>query len=315
MAKDRSMPLDRDIDRLYQLPLDQFTEARNALALRVKASDDADGAALVKGLEKPSLAAWAVNQLYWSAGGEFDDLVAAGTRLRQAQERSLKGAPAPSVREASERKDRAVAAALRVAVGALERTVGDVSRAVRQRIAMTLEAIAIQGGLGDVRAGRLVADLPLPGFAALAALAPPRSLREQVEATASEATRTAIETVRRERQAAEAMARAREESIRGRVERARASLAAAESDARAAREALMKASLAEHDAAVEADAARLAVKEAKGRLATSMTRATHALDQHKIARRRASQAQTSVERAAAAVTAAREALRRAHTNE
>jgi hypothetical protein len=311
----RLMPSrDRDIDRLYQLPLEQFTEARNALAARAKAVGDSEDAARVRALEKPSLSAWAVNQLYWSAGGEFDELVAAGTRLRQAQERALKGAPTSNVREASERKDRAVAAALREAAGLLERAGGEVSQAVRQRIATTLEAIAIQGGTGDAKAGRLVADLPLPGFAALAALAPGRTLREQAQAPATAAAQAAAETVRREGAAAEAMARAREESIRGRVDRARAALAAAEADARAAREALMKASLAEHEAAVRADAERLAVKEAKARLAASMTQATHALEQHKLARRRAVQAQTSVERASAAVTAARETLRRAQTD-
>ena len=111
-----SMSVDRDIDRLYQLPLEEFTEARKAYAARVKAAGDGEGAARVKGLEKPSVSAWAVNQLYWSAGREFDELVAAGMRLRQAQERSLKGGPSSNVRDASESKDRAVAAALRAAI-------------------------------------------------------------------------------------------------------------------------------------------------------------------------------------------------------
>jgi hypothetical protein len=46
------------IDELYQLPLDEFTAARNALA---KSTGDAS----IKKLEKPSLSAWAVNQLFW----------------------------------------------------------------------------------------------------------------------------------------------------------------------------------------------------------------------------------------------------------
>jgi len=310
-----SMSVDRDIDRLYQLPLEEFTEARKAHAARVKAAGDGEGAARVKGLEKPSVSAWAVNQLYWSAGREFDELVAAGMRLRQAQERSLKGGPSSNVRDASESKDRAVAAALRAAVGLLEHAGGEVSPAVRQRIATTLEALAIQGGAGDVKAGRLVDDLPLPGFAALAALAPGRTLREQAQAPATAAARAAAEAVRRERGAAEALARAKEESIRARVDRARAALAAAEADARAARESLMKASLAEHEAAVKADAARLAVEDAKAQLALSMTQATRALDQHELATRRAAEAQTSVQRTATAVTAARETLRRAQTED
>jgi hypothetical protein len=77
----------------------------------------------------------------------------------------------------------------------------------------------------------------------------------------------------------------------------------------------MKASLAEHETAVKADTVRLAVTDAKAQLALSMTQATRALDQHKLARRRAAEAQASVQRAATAVTAARETLRRAQTGD
>ena len=50
--------LDEQTDRLYQLPLDQFTAARNALAKEA----GSEGAS-IKQLVKPPLAAWAVNQL------------------------------------------------------------------------------------------------------------------------------------------------------------------------------------------------------------------------------------------------------------
>ena len=56
MASRRDDPA---LDRLFQLPLDEFTAARNTLA---KASG-ADGAA-IRQLSKPPVAAWAVNQLY-----------------------------------------------------------------------------------------------------------------------------------------------------------------------------------------------------------------------------------------------------------
>ena len=51
-------PLDVEIDRLYQLPLDEFTDARNALA---KAAGK--NGAKVRGLRKPPVAAWAINQV------------------------------------------------------------------------------------------------------------------------------------------------------------------------------------------------------------------------------------------------------------
>ena len=49
---------DDRIAELYQGPLDEFTAARNALAKET-------GDSAIKKLEKPNLAAWAVNQLYW----------------------------------------------------------------------------------------------------------------------------------------------------------------------------------------------------------------------------------------------------------
>lgn len=55
-------PADDAIDSLYQGPLDEFTAARNAL---VKETGDNS----IKKLEKPNLAAWAVNQFYGTSEG------------------------------------------------------------------------------------------------------------------------------------------------------------------------------------------------------------------------------------------------------
>ncbi|MEP6594233.1 MAG: hypothetical protein ABJC51_11100, partial [Acidobacteriota bacterium] len=52
--------LDAEIDRLYQLPPEEFTAARNALAKSAGTE-----AAAIRQLAKPPLAAWAVNQVYW----------------------------------------------------------------------------------------------------------------------------------------------------------------------------------------------------------------------------------------------------------
>ena len=66
--------LDDRIDKLYQLPLDEFTAARNTLA---KESSDTS----VKKLEKPNLAAWTVNQLYWRERKIYDDVIKAAGHL------------------------------------------------------------------------------------------------------------------------------------------------------------------------------------------------------------------------------------------
>ena len=78
--------IDAEIDRLYQLPLDEFTGARNALA---KASGD-DGT-WIRGLVKPPVAAWAVNQLVWRHQDIFDALVRAAGEMRRAHAAVLAG--------------------------------------------------------------------------------------------------------------------------------------------------------------------------------------------------------------------------------
>src|SRR4029453_13025677 len=81
-------PGEDDIDRLYQLPLDEFTPARNALAKQPGAS------VAIKTLQKPSVPAWAVNQLYWHRHKSYDRLMAAAEKRRDAHGRLLSGKPA-----------------------------------------------------------------------------------------------------------------------------------------------------------------------------------------------------------------------------
>jgi hypothetical protein len=77
-----------DIASLYQLPLAEFTAARNAMA---KAAGGASAAGVIKALEKPSVPAWAVNQLYWRERRVYDRLVRASERARAAHAQAIKG--------------------------------------------------------------------------------------------------------------------------------------------------------------------------------------------------------------------------------
>src|SRR5262245_20943646 len=87
MAKDgkRGGKLADEVDALFKLSLAEFTGERNALAARLKQYGRTDDANLVKALTKPSISAWAVNQLYWEYPDEFEELLAAGQRFRRAQ--------------------------------------------------------------------------------------------------------------------------------------------------------------------------------------------------------------------------------------
>jgi hypothetical protein len=80
------MASNQDLDHLYQLPLSEFTAARNALAKK----SGGDGAA-IKERPKPSVPAWAVNQLYWKDRRAYDRLTKASERVRAGHAQSLKG--------------------------------------------------------------------------------------------------------------------------------------------------------------------------------------------------------------------------------
>src|SRR6266850_6614275 len=77
--------LEDDVEALFRLPLAEFTGARNTLAARLKKSGQGDEADLVKALAKPSVSAWAVNQLFWNHREAFEQLIASGERFHKAQ--------------------------------------------------------------------------------------------------------------------------------------------------------------------------------------------------------------------------------------
>ena len=81
--------IESEIDRLYQLPLKAFTQERNALIARLREAGAAEAADRVKSLAKPPVSAWAVNQVYWTARRDFDELIDASDRLRALQARGV----------------------------------------------------------------------------------------------------------------------------------------------------------------------------------------------------------------------------------
>ncbi len=57
------MGLEEELDRLYALPLNEFTAARDDVAKRLRGEGERELADEVKQLRKPPIAAWLVNQL------------------------------------------------------------------------------------------------------------------------------------------------------------------------------------------------------------------------------------------------------------
>jgi hypothetical protein len=163
---------DEDTDALFALPVDQFTAARNALAARLKKSGKSDDADRVKALKKPSVSAWAVNQLYWKHRNSFDRLMATGAEFRQAQAAQLAGKPS-SMRERAEARREVLGELLRLADRLLRDSGHNPASETLRRISTTLEALSAYASDPNAPTpGRLQEDLEPPGFEALAGFIP-----------------------------------------------------------------------------------------------------------------------------------------------
>jgi len=161
--------LEQELDRLFGLPLDQFTSARNELVRRLKAKGDAEAAAAARAVAKPTIASWTINQLSRSEAAAVRPLLDAGDRLRQAQQHLLReGGSAESVWVALGGVREAVKTLTRQAQALLEKSGRPATAAVLERIGRTLQAAAVQDdGRGALEAGRLTTDLEPPGFETL----------------------------------------------------------------------------------------------------------------------------------------------------
>ncbi len=162
--------LERELDRLYGLPLGAFTAARDEEAKRLRAEGQRELATQVKGLRKPAAAAWVANQLVREREVDIQRLLKAGKSLAEAQVGAASGASADAFaqarRDEQQALDRLSEAAKQIA-GREGLGAGVVERTVR-----TLRAASLTDeGRELLRQGRLTAELEPPGFEALAGLA------------------------------------------------------------------------------------------------------------------------------------------------
>src|ERR687885_181562 len=170
MAKLAVVPdLERELDRLYGLPLGEFTQARNDLAARLRQAGQKEAADEVKALRKPTVAAWAVNQLARKHKADIRKLVRAGERLRKAQTEALAGS-STRLRDAQADEREAIRA-----LTAHARKLVDSDQTV-ERVAATLRAAAVDPeALKVVEAGRLTEEVTPAGFGALAGMPVPKT--------------------------------------------------------------------------------------------------------------------------------------------
>jgi hypothetical protein len=148
-------------DELYGLPLERFVPERAALAKALRAEGRREEAAQVAKLRKPSVAAWAVNQLVRTQGRAVAELFAAGDALLEAHSAVVSGAgDARSLRDAAARERAAADALVSTARGLLSTDGHELSPAIIDRVADTLHAAALdEDARAQVREGRLEREL------------------------------------------------------------------------------------------------------------------------------------------------------------
>ena len=237
------------LDRLYHGPLEEFTSGRNELAKSLRSDGNAQAADWVKGLTKPSRAAWLVNQLSARKSDEIAELLETGRELRAAQEEMLAGsADREKLREAARHEQRIVESLLRTAE-ALGREHG-VGAQILTKVGETLQAASSDPDVAEaIEAGRLTREQRAASIGLVGPATPVAPKRKGARAKEGEAKeRRARQQKAKRRQAAErelATAERKLEGERGKLERAREAVEEAERkvhqaelDARSARRAL-----------------------------------------------------------------------------
>ena len=232
--------VERELDELYGLPLEEFTKARNDLAARLKKAHQSGVAEEVHALKKPTVVAWAANRLARDQPKQVDALLQAAESLREVQQRALAGqATAVELNDAS--------AAERDAVRALLGSARElVSAAHLERLAQTMRAAAIDETARPLlQRGRLTEELEASGFGPLEAVKTPKrrgdevaqAARERVKALRAEARRLLADARVAERAADDAskaaqILRTEADETRRAADRAAAELASAEEELR-----------------------------------------------------------------------------------
>jgi hypothetical protein len=207
---------------LYVLPLDQFTQARDDLARRLKADGEDDEAKRVGKLRKPSVAALALNRVAREDPQAVERLLESHRMLRDAGSRE-------ALEEASRLRREMVSTLTDAAMAGVDNG----SQQTRDRINRTLLAVATDaGGETDLEAGTLIRELEPTGVGwgdIELPTPPPPDPAEEANRLVEEARRTAEEL------------NGKAEAAEQEVDRAKDALAAARDRAKKARAEARKA--------------------------------------------------------------------------
>jgi len=211
---------DEAVAELYQAPHGSFVTERKRLAAELKAAGDKAGATRFGKLGRPTISAWAVNQLWWHARDAFDTLFETAAKLRKG------GLAASGPHREAIAKLRARAA----------RILGDAGHAATEgtlrKVTQTLAALAATGSWDPDPPGTIAADRDPPGFEAIGIVeddAPEPAQKPAKTAKPDEEdkpSRDELADLRERKAAAEAQEREEAAAERKRIEAERARIKA-----------------------------------------------------------------------------------------
>ncbi|WP_061300681.1 hypothetical protein [Herbidospora cretacea] len=170
------MTLDEAAEQLYALSPGEFTAARNRL---VKETGDKE----IGKLRKPTVLAWAVNQVVRSHPAEVGELLAVGEEMRAA----WACGDGDALAALGPRRSAAVATVSRLVMRAASGRLNSPAE-----LEQTLDAAIVDAGAADqVRSGRLAGALRYSGFVPTSV--PPSPVRKKQPAVADTSARDARE--------------------------------------------------------------------------------------------------------------------------
>lgn len=230
---------DDRVQGLYALPPEEFTKARDQLARELRDAGD-PAAAHVRGLRRPTLSLWVINQIARRHAAEVKELMAAGEELRAAQRAVMEGGSREAFQEAGAKRRKLLDRLLDRGQEIIREAGRPAERGRLDAVERTLMAATMSAEAGtEVASGSLTRELEPPegfealGFGQLPEAAPrarpsrrAKELDAQAEAAEEEARQAEDEAARvaSEAQSAERAARdARGAADRaaGRAEKAR----------------------------------------------------------------------------------------------
>jgi hypothetical protein len=294
----------RAADELYGLPPGEFTSARDGRAKELRKEGEREAADAVKGLRKPTVAAWALNQLARRRPKDLERLLSAGEELRAAQDELLAGGERSAFQEAASR-ERELVAQLSADAATLASEAGQRGGGLQEKLAGTLHAAALDEETAEeLRAGRLTRERDaIGGFGEMAAAPPGRAARPA--RGNDSAPRTAGGRGAARGKAAPKGSRSTDTAKRSRAKGAASGRAA--DDARR-RQRLAAARTDERHAQRELDAATRTLEHAQERAAAAQAHAAEAAERARTTAERLKEARRAEAAARTAHTRASRAL-------